>query len=31
VNPIFASITDVTRRDAVMFFAGHTSGAMHLK
>jgi hypothetical protein len=31
VNPFFASINDVTRFDAVMFLAGHTSGAPHLK
>ena len=31
MDTIFASLTHVTRRDAVMFFAGHTSGAVHLK
>jgi hypothetical protein len=31
MNKIFASINDAPRRDAVMFFAGHTSGAPHLK
>ena len=31
MNPFFASLTHVTRRDAVAFFAGHTSGALHLK
>ena len=31
MDKIFASLTHVTRRDAVMFFAGHTSGAAHLK